>query len=65
MRRTQDVNMREVRRLINLVLRIERYGRQIEALGERAALHDVPEMKGVSNSESECPKDLSHSNENS
>ena len=65
MRRTQDANMREVRRLINLLLRIKRYERQMEALGEKAALQDIPEMKGVSSLESECPKDLSHSNENS
>jgi hypothetical protein len=65
MRRTQDANMREVRRLINLLLRIKRYERQMEALGKKAALQDVPEMKGVSSLESECPKDLSHSNENS
>jgi hypothetical protein len=65
MRRTQDANMREVRRLINLLLRMKRYQRQVEALGEKAALHDVPESKGVSSLESECPKDLSRSNENS
>jgi hypothetical protein len=65
MRRTQDANMREVRRLINLLLRIKRYERQMEALGRKAALQDVPEIKGVSSLESECPKDLSHSNENS
>ncbi len=34
MRRTQDANMREVRRLINLLLRIKRYERQMQALEE-------------------------------
>ncbi len=65
MRRTQDANMREIRRLINLLLRMKRYERQMEALGKKGALHDVPETKGVSSSESECQKNLSHSNENS
>ena len=37
MRRTQDANMREVRRLINLLLRIKRYERQMEALEKTAA----------------------------
>jgi len=41
MRRTQDANMREVHRLINLLLRIKRYERQMEALEKSAALHDV------------------------
>ena len=35
------------------------YARQMEALVEKAAFHDVPEIKGVSSLESECPKDLS------
>jgi hypothetical protein len=48
MRRTQDANMGEVRRLINLLLRIKRYERQREALEKTAALHDVSEKKGVS-----------------
>jgi hypothetical protein len=41
MRRTQDANMREVRRLINLLLRIKRYERQMEALEKTAALQDI------------------------
>ena len=48
MRRTQDANMREIRRLINLLLRIKRYERQMEALEKTAALHDISETKGVS-----------------
>ena len=48
MRRMQDSNFREVRRLTNLLLKIKRYERQMEALGKSAALHDVPETKGVS-----------------
>ncbi len=65
MRRTQDANMREVRRLINLLLRIKRYERQMQALEKTAPLHDVSETKGVSSLESECQKPLSHSNEDS
>ncbi len=62
MRRTQDANMREVRRLINLLLRIKRYERQMQALEKTAALHYVSETKGVSGLSPECPKPLSHSN---
>ena len=47
MRRTQDANMREVRRLINLLLKIKRYERQMEVLGKTAALHDVSEKQEV------------------
>ena len=65
MRRTQDANMREVRRLINLLLRIKRYERQMQALEKTAPLHDVSETKGVSSLVSECQKPLSHSNEGS
>jgi hypothetical protein len=65
MRRTQDANMREVRRLINLLLKIKRYERQMEASEKTAALHDVLETKGVSSLAPECPTPLSHSNENS
>jgi hypothetical protein len=43
----QDANMREVRRLINLLLRIKRYERQMQASEKTAALHDVLEKKGV------------------
>jgi hypothetical protein len=49
MRRTQDANMREVRRLTNLLLKMKRYERQMSASEKTAALHDVPETKGVSN----------------
>jgi hypothetical protein len=45
MRRMQDSNLREVRRLTNLLLRIKRYERQMEALQKTAALHDVLEKK--------------------
>ncbi len=48
MRRMQDSNLREVRRLTNLLLKIKRYERQREGLEKTAALHDVPETKGVS-----------------
>ena len=48
MRRMQDSNLREVRRLTNLLLRIKRYQRQTKGLEETASFHDVPEIKGVS-----------------
>lgn len=64
MRRMQDANLREVRRLTNLLLKIKRYERQMEALEKKAAFHDVPETKEVSDLAAECPKSLSHSNEN-
>jgi hypothetical protein len=44
----QDFNFREVRRLTTLMSRIKRYERQMEALEETAALHDIAEIKGVS-----------------
>jgi hypothetical protein len=62
MHRTQDANMREVRRLINLLLRIKRYERQMEELGKTAALHDVSETKEVNGLASECLIALSRSN---
>ncbi|MGO8789800.1 MAG: hypothetical protein ACLQVL_20775 [Terriglobia bacterium] len=65
MRRAQDANMREIRRLINLLLRIKRYEGQMEGSEKTAALHDVSETKGVSSLAPECPKPLSHSNDNS
>ena len=65
MRRTQDANMREVRRLINLLLKIKRYERQVEALEKPDPLDYVPETNEVSSLESECQIDLSHSNEGS
>ena len=65
MRRTQDANMREVRRLINLLLKIKRYERQMQALEKPEPLHDVSETNGVSSLAPECPEPLSHSNENS
>jgi hypothetical protein len=65
MRRTQDANMREVRRLINLLVKIKRYGRQMEASEKTAPLHDVSETKGVSSLAPECQEPLSPSNENS
>jgi hypothetical protein len=48
MRQMQDSNLREVRRLTNLLLRIKRYERQMGALANTASCHDVPETKGVS-----------------
>ena len=58
MRRTQDANMREVRRLINLLLRIKRYERQMQASEKTAALHDVIETKGISHDERKSSKNL-------
>ncbi len=49
MRRMQDSNFREVRRLTNLLLKTKRYESQTGAIGKTAALHDVKETKGVSN----------------
>ncbi len=60
MRRMQDSNLREVRRLTNLLLKIKRYERLMETLGKKAALQDVAEKKGVSSLEAECPAALSH-----
>ena len=51
MRRMQDSNFREVRRLTNLLLKIKRYERQREALEKTAAFQDVPETKEVSSLE--------------
>jgi len=65
MRRAQDANLREARRLINLLLKIKRYERQMQALEKTVPLHDVSETNGFSILESECPKALSHSNEDS
>ena len=62
MRRMQDTNLREVRRLTNLLLRIKRYERQTEALEKTTALHDVLETKAVSRLEQKCLKALNHSN---
>jgi hypothetical protein len=56
MRRTQVANMREIRRLINLLLKIKCHERQMEAPEKTAPLHDVSETNGVSSLESECPK---------
>jgi hypothetical protein len=48
MRRMQDSNFREVRRLTSILLRIKRYQCQMEASGKTAAFHDVLETKWVS-----------------
>ena len=48
MRRMQDSNFREVRRVTNLLLKIKRHQRRMEALENSAALHYVSETKGVS-----------------
>ena len=58
----EDSDFREVRRLTNLLLKINRYARQMEGLGKIAALHDVSETKGVNCLASECLKALYHSN---
>jgi hypothetical protein len=49
MRRMQDANMREVRRLTNLLLKIKHQGRKIEELeaSEEDVRHDVSENKGT------------------
>jgi hypothetical protein len=65
MRRTQDANMREVRRLINLLRRIKRYERQMQALEKPDPFHYVSETNGVSSLAPECPEPLSHSNDTS
>jgi hypothetical protein len=57
-----DANMREVRRLTNLLLKIKRYERQMHTLEKTAALHDVSEKEGLSGLEQKCLKALSHSN---
>jgi len=49
MRRMQDSNLKEVRRLTNLLLKIKRHERQMEGLEETAPFQDVSETKGVSN----------------
>ncbi|MGA3326529.1 MAG: hypothetical protein ABSF45_18830, partial [Terriglobia bacterium] len=48
MRRMQDSNLREVRRLTALLLRIKRYERQMVALEKTVPFHDVSENKRVS-----------------
>ena len=47
MRRMQDSNLREVRRLTALLLRIKRYERQMAALEKTVPFHDVSENKRV------------------
>jgi hypothetical protein len=59
MRRTQDANMREVRRLINLLLKIKRYERQMQASEKPDPLHYVLETNVVSSLATECQKHLS------
>ena len=49
MRNMQDSNLKEVRRLTNLLLKIKRHQRQSEEFEETAPFQDVPETKGVSN----------------
>jgi hypothetical protein len=49
MRRMQDANMREVRRLTNLLLKIQRRERKLEALkaSDEDVCHDVLEKKDI------------------
>ena len=47
MRRMQDSNLREVRRLTSLLLKIKRHERQTKALEKTAAFHNMRETKGV------------------
>ena len=58
MRQMQDSNLREVRRLTNLLLKVKRYERQREALEKKAPLHDVLETKEVRNDRRESCKNL-------
>jgi hypothetical protein len=58
MRRMQDSNLREVRRLTALLLKIKRYERQMDALEKSAALQDVLETKGFSNELRKSRKNL-------
>jgi hypothetical protein len=48
MRRMQESNLREVRRLTNLLLRIKRYERQMAVLEKTSPFQDVSETNGVS-----------------
>jgi hypothetical protein len=48
MRGMQDSNLREVRRLTNLLLKIKRYQRQTEGLEGTAAFHHISQTKGDS-----------------
>jgi hypothetical protein len=47
----QDSNLKEIRRLTNLLLKIKRYERQREESEETDPLQDVSETKGVSNNQ--------------
>ena len=48
MRRTQDANMREMRRLITLLIKVKRFERQMEKAKKAESLHDVIEPEGDS-----------------
>ena len=70
MRRMQDANFREARRVTNLLLKIKRQERRMEALKEgdekRGSVSgDRLEKKGVSAGKSKPLKTLSHSNKRS
>jgi len=62
MRRLQDANLREVRRLTNLLLKIQRRERKLEASeasDEDLVSHDVLEKKGDSGEEAEMSSEPS------
>jgi hypothetical protein len=66
MRRMQDSNFREARRIINLLLKLKRHELKMKALGERAekqspVSRDMLQNKGVIRGESKPLKSLSHS----
>jgi 3-methyladenine DNA glycosylase Tag len=66
MRRMQDSNFRKFRRIINLLLKLKRHERKMEALGKRVekpspVSRDISENKGVIREESKPLKTLSHS----
>ena len=66
MRRMQDANFREARRIINLLLKLKRHERKMEALGKRAGKQalvsrDVLENRGVIRGKSKPQKAISHS----
>jgi len=67
MRRMQDSNFREARRIINLLLKLKRHELRMEVLTKRAekqarVSRDMLENKGVVGREKKPLKTLSHSN---
>jgi hypothetical protein len=58
MRRMQDANFREIRRLTSLLLKIKRYERQMAAIEKTAACQDISENKEVSSEEQKSCENL-------